>query len=125
MKKVEAIIRESRFEDVKKALCKAGIEWLSYWDMTRLGKSTRDQIVRGQVFHSNYLQRHMLCIVVRDENQDIAVDAIMAARTGKRVMGISSSLRSKEPGASARAKRVRKPFSSKGSSVNQSDLKTG
>lgn len=84
MKKIEAIIRVSRFEDVKKALYKAGIEWLSYWDMTSLGYSTRDQIVRGQVFHSNYLQRQMLCIVVRDENQDIAVDAIMAARTGER-----------------------------------------
>ena len=84
MKKIEAIIRKSKFEDVKKVLYEAGIEWFSYWDMMGLGKSTRDQIVRGQVFHSNYLQRHMLTIIVRDENLDKTVKAIMAARTGER-----------------------------------------
>lgn len=84
MKKIEAIIRKSKFEDVKKALYEVDIDWFSYWDITGLGKSTEDLIVRGQVFHSHYIQRHMLSIVVRDENLDKTVQAIMkAAKTGE------------------------------------------
>lgn len=84
MKKIEAIVRKSKFEDVKKALYEAGIEWFSYWDITGLGKSTEEQIVRGQVFESHYIQRHMLSIVVRDQFLKGTVDAIMnSARTGE------------------------------------------
>ncbi|GMT45436.1 MAG: nitrogen regulatory protein P-II [bacterium] len=83
MKKIEAIIRKSKFEDVKKALYEAGIGWFSYWDITGLGKSTEEQMVRGQIFQSHYIQRHMLSIVVRDHNLEKTVNAIMnAARTG-------------------------------------------
>jgi len=83
MKKIEAIIRKSKFEDVKKALYDAGISWFSYWDITGLGKSTEEQMVRGQIFESHYIQRHMLSIVVRDQNLEKTVNAIMnAARTG-------------------------------------------
>jgi nitrogen regulatory protein P-II 1 len=83
MKKIEAIIRKSKFEDVKKALYDSNIDWFSYWDITGLGKSTEDQVVRGQIFQSSYIQRRMLTIVVRDVNVDKTVKAIMdAARTG-------------------------------------------
>ena len=83
MKKNEAVIRKSRFDDVKQALYDAGIEWFSYWDITGLGKSTEEQIVRGQVFQSSYIQRRMLSIVVRDQNLEKTVNAIInSARTG-------------------------------------------
>jgi len=83
MKKIEAIIRKSRFEDVKDALYNAGIEWFSYWDITGLGKSTEEQVVRGQVFQSNYIQSRMLSVVVRDINVEKTVNAIISsARTG-------------------------------------------
>ena len=84
MKKIEAVIRKSRFEDVKQALYDAGIEWFSYWDITGLGKSTEEQVVRGQVFKSGYIQRRMLSIVVRDINVEITVNAIIkSAYTGE------------------------------------------
>lgn len=84
MKKIEAIIRRSKFEDVKKALYDAGIDWFSYWDITGLGKSTEVEVVRGQVFQSNYIQRRMLSIVVRDLNLEKTVNAILSsARTGE------------------------------------------
>jgi len=84
MKKIEAVIRQSKFEDVKNALYEAGIDWFSYWDITGLGKSTADQVVRGQVFQSHYIQRRMLSIVVRDINLEKTVQAIMkSARTGE------------------------------------------
>jgi nitrogen regulatory protein P-II 1 len=84
MKKIEAVIRKAKFEEVKKALYDVDIDWFSYWDITGLGKSTEDQVVRGQVFQSNYIQRRMLTIIVRDINLEKTVTAIMnAARTGE------------------------------------------
>jgi len=84
MKKIEAIIRKSKFEDVKQALFEAGIEWFSYWDITGLGKSTEEQVVRGQVFRSGYIQRRMISIVVRDINLEKTVNAILnSAWTGE------------------------------------------
>jgi len=84
MKKIEAIIRKSKFEDVKQALYEAGIEWFSYWDITGLGKSTEEQVIRGQVFRSGYIQRRMISIVVRDINLEKTVNAILnSAWTGE------------------------------------------
>jgi nitrogen regulatory protein P-II 1 len=84
MKKIEAVIRKSKFEDVKQALLDAEIDWFSYWDITGLGKSTEEQVVRGQIFKSGYIQRRMVCIVVRDVNLEKTVKAILnAARTGE------------------------------------------
>ena len=84
MKKIEAIVRKSKFEDVKQALYDAGIDWFSYWDITGLGKSTEDQIVRGQVFNSGFIQRRLISIVVRDVNLEKTVTAILeSARTGE------------------------------------------
>ena len=84
MKKIEAIIRKSKFEDVKQALSDVGIEWFSYWDITGLGKSTEEQVVRGQVFKSGYIQRRMISIVVRDINMEKTVNALLnSAWTGE------------------------------------------
>jgi nitrogen regulatory protein P-II 1 len=84
MKKIEAIIRKSKFEDVKQALMDADIDWFSYWDITGLGKSTEEQVVRGQVFKSGYIQRRMISIVVRDINLEKTVNAIItSAKTGE------------------------------------------
>ena len=84
MKKIEAIIRKSKFEDVKEALYSAGIEWFSYWDITGLGKSTEEQFVRGQAFMSGYIHRRMISIVVRDQNLDKTVNALLdSAYTGE------------------------------------------
>jgi nitrogen regulatory protein P-II 1 len=84
MKKIEAVIRKSKFEEVKQALYDADIDWFSYWDITGLGKSTEDQVVRGQVFKSGYIQRRMITIVVRDVNLEKTVTAILSsAKTGE------------------------------------------
>ena len=41
MKKIEAIIRKTKFEDVKDALLEADIEWFSYYDVRGIGKAAR------------------------------------------------------------------------------------
>jgi nitrogen regulatory protein P-II 1 len=84
MKKIEAIIRKAKFEEVKEALHDIDIQWFSYWDITGAGKEREDMVVRGQMFESSYIQRRMLSIVVRDQNLDKTIKAIMdSAWTGE------------------------------------------
>ena len=47
MKKIEAIIRRTRFDDVKQALLDADIEWFSYYDVRGVGKTREGRIYRG------------------------------------------------------------------------------
>ena len=72
MKKIEAIIRKTKFEEVKDALLEADIEWFSYYDVRGIGKSRQGRIYRG------------VSIVVRDKNAEKTVQAIIkAAQTGE------------------------------------------
>ncbi len=83
MKKVEAIIRKSKFEEVKRALHEADIDFFTYWDVTGVGKEKEGHIFRGAVYEANRIQRRMLSIVVRDQNMKKTVDAIIkSAWTG-------------------------------------------
>lgn len=84
MKKIEAIIRKSRFEDVKEALLKADIEWFSYYDVRGIGKSRQGRIYRGVVYDTSSIERTLVSLVVRDKNVERAVQAIIsAAQTGE------------------------------------------
>jgi len=84
MKKIEAIIRKSRFEDVKDALLKAEIEWFSYYEVRGIGKTHQERIYRGVVYDTSYIERTLLSIVVRDVNVEKTVNAIMEkAYTGE------------------------------------------
>ena len=84
MKKIEAIIRRSRFEYVKEALLAADIEWFSYYDVRGIGKTRQGRIYRGVMYDTSSIERIMLSIVVRDKNVEKTVKAIMqAARTGE------------------------------------------
>ncbi|MDP4210008.1 MAG: P-II family nitrogen regulator [Bacteroidota bacterium] len=76
MKKVEAIIRKSKFEDVKRALHEADIDFFTYWDVNGVGKEKEGHIFRGAVYEANRIQRRMLSIVVRDHNLQRTIDAI-------------------------------------------------
>lgn len=84
MKKIEAIIRKSKFEDVKAALHAVDIDFFTYWDATGVGKSTEKMIFRGKSYDTSKIQRTMLSIIVRDQNADKTIKAIeTAARTGE------------------------------------------
>lgn len=83
MKKIEAIIRKSRFEDVKNALLNADIEWFSYYDVRGIGKAREGRIYRGVVYDTSSIERRLISIVVRDKNVEKTVRAVMeAASTG-------------------------------------------
>ncbi len=79
MKKIEAIIRKTKFEDVKDALYAADIEWFSYMSVRGVGKSRQERIYRGVVYDTSYIERIMLTIVVRDQNAKKTVDAIVSS----------------------------------------------
>jgi nitrogen regulatory protein P-II 1 len=84
MKKIEAIIRRTRFEDVKEALLAADIEWFSYYDVRGVGKTREGRIYRGIVYDTSSIERILISIVVRDKNVEKTVQAVMqAARTGE------------------------------------------
>ena len=84
MKKIEAIIRKTKFEEVKDALLAADIEWFSYYDVRGVGKARQGRIYRGVVYDTSYIERTLISIVVRDKNVDRTVDAIVkAAHTGE------------------------------------------
>ncbi|MDR1675999.1 MAG: P-II family nitrogen regulator [Tannerella sp.] len=84
MKKIEAIIRRTKFEEVKEALLEADIEWFSYYDVRGVGKTRQERIYRGVVYDTSYIERILLTIVVRDVNVDKTVGAILkTARTGE------------------------------------------
>lgn len=84
MKKIEAIIRKTRFDDVKDALLAADIEWFSYYDVRGEGKMRQARIYRGVMYNTSSIERVLMNIVVRDKNVEKTVKAITeAARTGE------------------------------------------
>ena len=84
MKKIEAIIRKTRFEEVKDALLSAEIEWFSYYDVRGEGKMRQARIYRGVMYDTSCIERVLLNIVVRDKNVEKTITAVQkAAQTGE------------------------------------------
>jgi nitrogen regulatory protein P-II 1 len=86
MKKIEAIIRTSKFEEVKTKLKEMGIDFFSYWDASGVGNEhLREQhSYRGTVYDTQYISRIFISIVLRDVNVAKTIDCIeKAAYTGE------------------------------------------
>ena len=84
MKKIEAIIRKTKFEDVKEALLAADIEWFSYYYVRGEGKMRQSRIYRGVMYDTSCIERVLVNVVVRDKNVEKTVAAIQhAAHTGE------------------------------------------
>lgn len=85
MKKIEAIIRPFKLEDVKIALVNAGIVGMTVSEVRGFGRQ-KGQVerYRGSEFTVEFLQKLKLEIVVDDDRVDTVVNAIQdAARTGE------------------------------------------
>ena len=84
MKKIEAIIRKTKFEDVKDALLEADIEWFSYYDVRGVGKTRQARIYRGVIYDTSSIERILVSVVVREKNVEKTIQAIQrAAYTGE------------------------------------------
>lgn len=101
MKKIEAIIRRTKFEEVKEALLAADIEWFSYYEVRGIGKTREGRIYRGVVYDTSSIERILISIVVREKNVEKTVQAILkSAYTGEIGDGRISSSPWKTPSAS-------------------------
>ncbi len=84
MKKIETIIRKSKFRAVKEALHEVGVNFFSYWDVTGLGNEKKGHVYRGVSYSTSDIQRRYLSIVVNDDFEEVTIKAILsAAATGE------------------------------------------
>ncbi len=85
MKKIEAIIKPFKMEDVKEALAEVGIEGMTVTEVKGFGRQKgHTEIYRGSEYTVDFLPKVKFEIVVADATVDKAVQAIAsAAKTGK------------------------------------------
>ncbi len=84
MKKIEAIIRKSRFKAVKEALHEIEVNFFTYWDVTGVGNEKKGQVYRGIAYSTSDIQRRYLSVVVSDEFEEKTIQTIIeAAKTGE------------------------------------------
>ena len=85
MKKIEAIIKPFKMEDVKEALAEAGIEGMTVSEVKGFGRQKgHTEIYRGSEYTVDFLPKVKFEIVVADDRVTKVVAAIVAAaKTGK------------------------------------------
>ena len=84
MKKIEAIIRKTKFEDVKRALLSSDIDWFEYHDVHGIGQSRQERIYRGVQYSTDVIERVAITIVCRDVLLESTVRVILnVAHTGE------------------------------------------
>jgi nitrogen regulatory protein PII len=85
MKKIEAIIKPFKLEDVKEALAGVGVQGMTVSEVKGFGRQKgHTEIYRGSEYTVDFLPKLKLEIVVTDAATEAAVSAILkAAKTGK------------------------------------------
>ena len=85
MKKVEAIIKPFKLEDVKDALAEVNVQGMTVTEVKGVGRQKgHTEIYRGSEYTVDFLPKVKLEIVVEDENAESVVEAIVkTANTGK------------------------------------------
>ncbi|MCM4160738.1 P-II family nitrogen regulator [Antarcticibacterium flavum] len=84
MKKIEAIIRKSKFDEVKNALQEIGVTFFSYWDVTGVGNEQQGHVYRGVAYSTTDIQRRMLSIVVSQKFEERTIKVLLeTAFTGQ------------------------------------------
>jgi nitrogen regulatory protein PII len=85
MKKIEAIIKPFKLNDVKEALNEIGIQGLTVTEVKGFGRQKgHTEIYRGSEYTVDFLPKNKIELVVSDAQKDAAVAAIItSAKTGK------------------------------------------
>ncbi len=71
MKKVEAIIRKSKFREVKKALIENEIRNFSYWLVRDVGETSEKRVYRGVEYEPSADERICVTFVITDEKTNV------------------------------------------------------
>jgi len=90
MKKIEAIIRSSKFEQVKEALSEKNINFFTFFEVKGYGhEKSKSMAYRGAIYDQGYIGRVKLEIIVSEEFVEPAIDAVLsAANTGEKGDGL-------------------------------------
>jgi nitrogen regulatory protein P-II 1 len=85
MKKIEAIIRPHKAEDVREALLEAGVRGMTISEVKGFGRQKgHKEIYRGSEYNVGFLPKVKVEVVVADKVLDAAVATILkAAKTGE------------------------------------------
>jgi nitrogen regulatory protein P-II 1 len=85
MKKIEAVIKPFKLEDVREALSEIGINGLTVTEVKGFGRQKgHTELYRGAEYTIDFLPKAKLELVVAEDMLDKAMDAIVkAAHTGK------------------------------------------
>ena len=85
MKKVEAIIKPFKLDDVREALSEVGITGMTATEVKGFGRQKgHTELYRGAEYVVDFLPKVKIELVVRDDQLDPCIEAITgAARTGK------------------------------------------
>ncbi len=85
MKKIEAIIKPFKLEDVKDALADIGITGMTVSEVRGYGRQKgHSELYRGAEYVVDFIPKIKLDIVILQEQTEVAIEAItQAARTGK------------------------------------------
>ena len=85
MKKIEAVIKPFKLEDVKEALSEAGITGMTVSEVKGYGRQQgHSELYRGAEYVVDFLPKVKIEVVVKDEDLDMVTQKISeAARTGK------------------------------------------
>ena len=85
MKKIEAVIKPFKLDEVREALSEVGITGLTVIEVKGFGRQKgHTELYRGAEYVVDFLPKLKLELVVADDTAEAAVEAIIkAARTGK------------------------------------------
>ena len=85
MKKIDAIIKPFKLDDVREALAEVGITGMTVTEVKGFGRQKgHTELYRGAEYVIDFLPKVKLQLAVKDELVDAAVEAIIsAANTGK------------------------------------------
>ena len=85
MRRIEAIVRHYKLEDVKNALAKAGITGMTVTEVRGFGRQRgHREVYRGTEYVVDFVPKICIQVVVNEDAQQTAIDAILeSARTGE------------------------------------------
>jgi nitrogen regulatory protein P-II 1 len=85
MKQITAVIKPFKLEEVREALAECGVTGLTVTEVKGFGRQKgHTELYRGAEYVVDFLPKVKVEVVVKDQDLDTCVDAIIkAARTGK------------------------------------------
>jgi nitrogen regulatory protein P-II 1 len=85
MKKIEAVIKPFKLEEVKDALAKIGVQGMTVSDVKGFGRQKgHTESYRGTEYKVDFLPKSQIELIISDELLDLVVETIEnAAKTGK------------------------------------------